>query len=437
MEEEKGRPDEIYMKRWQNRIRYVYSRRFNLNAKKNFARWMEKGTVPSKYLDFIKQVAPILNRVFPGRWDIQFVYEPIFERKENFYGYVNLKFLNLSWVDFHEEREGQGDRMQDYVDNTEYWHFKKLKVTGLSIVIHFPKINITNKNKQVHELLDLYVSLDFTDWGEKTLNMLSVKGTRGTVTIAEAVSKYRHSHLPRMPFKGMTMGAFINFCTGTSDLVNTMSMYNMKNDFDETIFELLLHQVEPHVSWESLEGGPHVKMADSLSQAEDYGKNINIGALEEAFGSEFVDALEIKSSLAMNIDWKFVNGRYTIVDNEKFETWLTKVVSDAFRGCGIPGDKTLMLLYKDAQGNYFQRKDDFDKTLLQEYPKHFIPFKGEAIPFKIIGEVKEVTNVTQYAHPKIKKYVKYRLECKANDTTIKDSIYGRRNTLNHTESGAR
>lgn len=129
----------------------------------------------------------------------------------------------------------------------------------LSIVFHYPEIELENSVSDKHSIYNMYVIGEFII-AENGIQFHYLKGIRTTFTLAEIHSEYSHSHL-KSDIKRVQ-----KFCLGTrTPLDNLRKIYFnvLPNTSDERIedyfFEYMIN-VENYINWESQEGGPYVYM---------------------------------------------------------------------------------------------------------------------------------------------------------------------------------
>jgi hypothetical protein len=190
--------------------------------------------------------------------------------------------------------------------------------------------------------------------------------------------------------------------------MNTCSLLNSAVDFD--LIELALIQIETFVKWESLEGGPYISMRNVVDANTDVFRNISISSARDFYRSI---TLKIKEGFKINFDWKLVDGKYQIIDNEKFEQNILEVALSCFSSNTFYG-------YKDEKGEFY-RHNPLPLNIIKKYDS-WIPFRGEKVYFEVKGELKKSKNTdTRYLNPKIKAYVKARLEYQANYASIRES----------------
>lgn len=136
----------------------------------------------------------------------------------------------------------------------------------LTVVIHYPELKVTNKlNKSVH-ITDMYVKFQINQQGDITKSGL--EGRRGSFTELQLEKNYSHSHLPSSAVNGFT-----NFClgSGTDITMSMMMLYeqilNKNKEEVPNVFNLFLLNLKAYLQYESLEGGPYIRMSTLTDSA--------------------------------------------------------------------------------------------------------------------------------------------------------------------------
>lgn len=129
---------------------------------------------------------------------------------------------------------------------------------NFTIDIHFPEFEIRNSKGRKHTIKDLYfrVNCEFRDLFKSPDTMkasIYVSGMRSTHFTKEFSAGYRHSHLPSSSY-----GQFSGFCLGSSNFRILLS--NLSISLSHSDWYLMFLSIESYLKWESLEGGPHVRM---------------------------------------------------------------------------------------------------------------------------------------------------------------------------------
>lgn len=126
---------------------------------------------------------------------------------------------------------------------------------NINILVYFPEITVTNELENSHKILDVYVKIAINNNG---VLQRKFKITRSTYTIQEVVANYCHSHIQniRLAFED----CFNIPCLGTGPIAHTV--YNLENNFSESIWELFCYELKLYLETESLVGIPYRKMAN-------------------------------------------------------------------------------------------------------------------------------------------------------------------------------
>jgi hypothetical protein len=384
-----------------------------------------KGRLKSGYKEAIVKLMPILEAVYPGRWDIQFDTELKFTSVFNTYTPVVFnEAMHNSYVENHsmmnrgneaaftEHIQSRISGWLSYIENTyepvtgQYFEVPThLTINDVYIVIHFPESTISNSEGESLLIKDMFTKTKLFPNG--TIGT-SLYGARSTYTIAEMTTGYIHSHLKSIKWKELQNSptsriTFGNFCLGESDLITFMQLYNGNQDLGN--FESYLYMLQTIVSWESTEGGPHIRMKDTVQKSLDVPD-----VTTEHCEGVLARLIRIRYEDNCNIDWVFRDNKYTIVDNEKFEDFLRSAYT---MFPGIP-----VAVYKEEAGRYFV-PSTITSERIQVRQQDFIPFRGQKFQLKVEGQLKLVDKHKWYINPKIKQYVKSKFESICNKAETK------------------
>lgn len=171
--------------------------------------------------------------------------------------------------------------------------------------IWFPKETISNSKGQKHTIYDLYIEVKFVD-----SVFMSIHTMRTSFTLAELHSGYSHSHSPSRPYThvGDTVSKYAeerSCCLGTGPLNQLLGKY-----IDSNMLMSLCIYIEKWVRWESLEGGPYVRM----EQIGNIG--LNTTSLPQSLPSlkDLLKSCYIPKSLIQNLNWSVVKKEYKILN---------------------------------------------------------------------------------------------------------------------------
>lgn len=345
-----------------------------------------------KNFNKIKLFWKMCNEIYPNECDLQVKFKYKTSIFTNQYGYNHS--LNVKQFDYY------------YLSHVFF-------------IIHFPKTTIRNSQGLKHEIKDIYVSINMTllshydeegiyipQRDKSKMIITKVKGARTTVSIGEVSANYAHSHLGsrRLPTQDGSVEFYTdygNFCLGTGDVESVRLLLGDDSNFTEDYIRLFLLDVQQLLEWESLEGVPFVYISNIG------GKNYNLNewALANLSKKNFI-------AQPLTMDWSFKNGRFYIIDNEKFEDWLLSCITSHIIGVNV--------FHKDQTGKcYIDSQVKISKKQLENITCNLL-FKGERKFLKVeVPEViKEEDKGKYYIHPKLKEYVKLRLEREYHKTYI-------------------
>lgn len=390
---------------------------------------IKRGRIPEGLKGVLAKFTPLLEAIYPGNWDVQFdieveqkivrlsPYRPIIFNEDRHNSRWQRHFNTLEEAENYTIHSGGGMNWNDYSDDVyirltpgTYTYPQKLKIKAIDFIIHFPEITISNSLKQSLQVKDLYIKFTIKEDGSITNDL---HGTRTTFTLAEYYSGYIHSHISTRNFR---KGSFANnskvffssFCLGHGEIQTFSQFYNStRNEGD---LESYLHMLKTVASWESIEGGPHNSMSNTIPKTKQY-PDIKLNDCQQIF-DRLISRL---SSVHCDIDWVFNKGEYSIVDNEKFEDFCTRMYYE------VPEEYTV---YKDSTGQYYVPTGLSPETV-EVRPQDFIIFGGKKVYLKVEGELKFAGQRKRYINPKIKLYVKHKLESVCNKSQIRSNTIDR------------
>ena len=131
-------------------------------------------------------------------------------------------------------------------------HKKEIAAVG-TILVHFPKVTITNENDRSIDIFDFYakvkVNIDATMYE-------GVSFCKATYTFAQWENGYMHSHIPTVD--NTRPERFNSSCLGSGPLSRTIPMLRVSGNGE--LWPLFCLELERYVEVESLQGGPYKKL---------------------------------------------------------------------------------------------------------------------------------------------------------------------------------
>lgn len=118
------------------------------------------------------------------------------------------------------------------------------------ILIHFPKVRVTNEYGKYTDLKDLWVKVPvkYSGCGNASFSI-----NRSSYTLAHLASNYMHSHISNIPFDNLE--AFMPPCLGTGPIRSTLA--TLATVYDPSLWQLLCLEIDRYVSTESVSGTPY------------------------------------------------------------------------------------------------------------------------------------------------------------------------------------
>lgn len=155
---------------------------------------------------------------------------------------------------------------------------------GALIIIHFPKVTVTNENDDSTDIRDLYAAFFVNSRGE--LVRLSTERflmfSKSTFSTAEYTLGYIHSHTNLCNMGSFRFPSVFNtVCLGEGPIVSTYKLLN--HEYNRAYYMLLMAQIKQVTEVESLNGGPYVRLnqlkyynSDTLYSKEPFGYDTNV-----------------------------------------------------------------------------------------------------------------------------------------------------------------
>lgn len=276
----------------------------------------------------------------------------------------------------------------------------------LRMSIRFDNLTVTNSENESIVIRDLFFYLDFI-YQDERFRVSKMGGNRATFSYNEYAVNYRHSHLENCELQGVQ--PILRFCFGEGDLPRIQLQFNqtLPNNTEgisrEDIFRMLLLNIEPYLSWESLEGGPHKRMSAIFEKASMYNSEL----LNKMILTEYIYRIFNNQVLKSLLDCDIVlrSHRYMVSDNKRLNDSLVKIVET-----GFSNSEQRRLLFKKGSDNilYAESRNNRKKINISPYP---IMFQQKKFYLTVYNEdVAQICDPNYYIHPKLKQWIKTKIE---------------------------
>ena len=254
------------------------------------------------------------------------------------------------------------------------------------ILIHFPKIKMTNSKGLQHDITNMYAMLRYQHINKMFSGTL--RGARSTRTGSEQTNSYIHSHLP-----STGLCNFGSFCLGSSTLGMLLSDLATIQPTPERLedlklrFMLVLMEIENYLGWESVEGGPYKYMKDIAMGSLSMNLSSTYGRIAERIMDEIYPEFKRDNNLLFKFNKK---GLIDIVKNHNFLLLISKYCPEKH------------LVYRSSTGRFYSEKSETRVKLGKVVDGTTFNFKGETIIGEIVSEVKIYEeSEKEFAHPSI------------------------------------
>jgi len=131
----------------------------------------------------------------------------------------------------------------------DYYGEDRVDLQGTDILVHFPRVTVTNEHDESVEVMDLYVKTPVHPDGK--MNGVFTM-TRGSYLMSHIYCNYMHSHALGIPRESYV---FSSCCTGTGPIVRTMALLAEDADLDR--WRLYCFELDKYTQVESETGVPY------------------------------------------------------------------------------------------------------------------------------------------------------------------------------------
>lgn len=259
---------------------------------------------------------------------------------------------------------------------------------SFTVIARKGDFEITNSSRDIHKITDYYMIFLFTirESTEFKLDLrLEIRGNRGTVTEAEALVGYFHSHIP---------GSGGSYCLGSGILVEAYGEilgYNTAEEFEQK-FERFIAGYDVALEWESIEGVPHARMS-GIRTGRNNGSSRQVvnNYLTYGLTSEFkkmTNVFEDFWSLPLPFKLKADDTtEFLEIDERAFSEYIVNL-SILFRE-RLTGRMRRKVLFEKINQTYYTVADPSARSSSHNFNFRSFTFKGESISPKVIYEVNE------------------------------------------------
>ena len=298
---------------------------------------------------------------------------------------------------------------------------------SVAVIIKFDEINITNSLNHTALLKDMFVKFDiiFNKHGKCKFTESYIYGVRSTMYAYEVYTGYIHSHLG---VRSRQLPTFNNFCLGSGPISMVLIELSNYDKFKIIKFEGFLYQLKNYLSWESIEGGPYIRISQRKKKENSnlpfhfntfYNKNLSIFIslfinkyLEQFIKYTKISFLNNKKDIAVDI---------LPSDEEKLIGFLKPILKEN----NIQERYLFVIKTETGYAAIDSSTASFNSKSLDNKPM-FI-FKNEPVKFKVIYEEEQDLQMLQkmILNPvfKIKmiNHIKYLIKQKIEDDRNKNN----------------
>ncbi len=283
---------------------------------------------------------------------------------------LNRHFYGENWDVVTSEGSIYNDNLDKIIESL---NFENNELT-FNFIFKYDSIKVENNENKSIIIYDVFVRIKIEFFNGK-LNISNPSIARTTFTPEQHISGYIWSHVKQTDVT--YNGKFNTTCFGEGQLktiitkVNTVDTnFNIYDANDNIImskfskiYASLILSIEPHIAYESLEGGPHIRMAhvNNKNKKDDINK-ITI--------KNFNYVYKLLESIPKELIKVIYDGINYSIDMSLIENWLLPRLSSGYK------------VTRDDNRYYFVRNMTDYKLLNVE---SILKFKNEIIPLKLIN----------------------------------------------------
>lgn len=174
----------------------------------------------------------------------------------------------------------------------------------ISIIVHFPKVRITNEDGRYTDAENFYVKVNI-DYSGKMVGRFFI--TRSTFSFLHYDNCYTHSHCPGLPSER----EFLVPCLGSGPILNTIN--NLNIEFDETLWVLFCRELDLYLKTESKAGVPYQYLERLTLNGDEAANEFNIDNCYPSISNRLPLDKFVTYLLSLNVlKFTYVYGNYSI-----------------------------------------------------------------------------------------------------------------------------
>jgi len=348
--------------------------------------------------------------------------------QKNLTRFDGRNFNFREWVEMLDTlEETYGEDSDLHLEPYPGYHSGYRNRVQLYLVIRFKRVTIRNSRGRSHDIYGLFIYIPIeAEYSSVRPSVTKIQCRRYKATREEIRAGYMHSHYPGSSYGATDSGRVYQFdlnngnvfCTGNSSGIhNHFGLYGGK-----LAWKLFLLELEAFVSWESLEGGPHIGMSNIRGSR-------SLLSPSRIVIRDFYDELKLSYN-TLNLNFIEVNNSIRILEDELFEDFLR------VRGTNPSSYLNVQIATRDESGNWFRFAIDREAipghrlASRRSLDRYKIWFREEEIKFEVVNSHGDVTANEMYINPNISKYVKKRIEKTIRQKQVRGYLASRQHSIN-------
>lgn len=349
-----------------------------------------------------KELEEILDFYFKDRWELQVDPGGSSQNIEHLKSVVNS-------MEIPEDK--LKNRKQFFEFLVRHRNYNSIHNTKKStLLVYFPELNITNTARRKHKIVDLWMKFHFNFM----YRMTSMGGTRSSKSYQEYQAGYNHSHMHTS--RDCSRDTLLSCCLGETHYRTLQTQ--LFAGFDKTDMTLFMQQLEDYLSWESLQGGPHIRM-ESIGNRNynTYNRSyLSVNVLNQTY-QDFLRKYPNGYNIQLEDNGFYF--KFKVVKDEEFKEKVTQVCPEQYK-----------MLYDIVQKKQYVEDNDSVSSreiegLNVNYRRNpLFTFKGNPVYFQIIDpnigkEKKDNANIVKVAPDQLINHVATSLEQGINKYYVK------------------